>query len=183
MRAAFSTWLLQDLHSAEHAKFDASSQALIELMGISMELRRGVNATSNASLSLLFFGDCREHASEMSLFFSFRQMLLVSGHCQRVSEKLLGPLTRASQHAERLARDVASGLMTKGMVLPAPPPLPSLPPLPADDLERAARHMAQCIRSQGGAWAGMLAFCEVAMVEQYLEAHPPSGATTAHGER
>ena len=184
VRAAFSTWLLQDLHSAEHAKFDASSQALIELMGISMELRRGVNATSNASLSLLFFGDCREHASEMSLFFSFRQMLLVSGHCQRVSEKLLGPLTRASQHAERLARDVASGLMTKGMVLPAPPPLPSLPPLPADDLERAARHMAQCAsvlkEELRGGHVGV--YAEVAMVEQYLEAHPPSGATTAQGE-
>ena len=73
IRNCFQTHKLQALHSEKHDKFDKTSDALIELVGIPPEKRRGTDCSTNCSAALIFMGDCREHAIEMCSFFDFWQ--------------------------------------------------------------------------------------------------------------
>lgn len=73
LRNCFQTHKLQQLHSKEHKRFDKTSDALIELFGIPADKRKGTDCSSNCSASLIFLGDCREHAIEMCAFFDFWQ--------------------------------------------------------------------------------------------------------------
>ena len=71
VRHVFQTHRLQDLQSPSHSYFDACSDALIELAGI--QQRKGTPALTNITTTLLFLGDCREHAFVMLSFFYFWQ--------------------------------------------------------------------------------------------------------------
>ena len=73
VRRCLGTHELQNLMSDTHKKFDAASNAAIELSGCPEELRRGTRSTSNISAALMFFGDCREHCSIMLAFFAVWQ--------------------------------------------------------------------------------------------------------------
>lgn len=73
IRNCFQTQKLQELHSKEHKQFDMTSDALIELVGIPVEKRKGTDCSTNCSAALIFLGDCREHAIEMCAFFDFWQ--------------------------------------------------------------------------------------------------------------
>ena len=78
IRKIFETEKLQDLHSEEHEAFDLASDAAIAMVGIPKDKRVGMECTTNCSTSLVFFGDCREHAIEMLAFFDYWQSLRAS---------------------------------------------------------------------------------------------------------
>jgi len=70
-RRCFFTEKLQDLHSEEHQKFDAASDAFIELLGIDANKRRKADSTCNVGAMMALFGDCREHAVVFCALYSF----------------------------------------------------------------------------------------------------------------
>eukprot|EP00003_Mantamonas_plastica_P010643 TRINITY_DN200_c0_g1_i1.p1 TRINITY_DN200_c0_g1~~TRINITY_DN200_c0_g1_i1.p1 ORF type:complete len:956 (+),score=300.45 TRINITY_DN200_c0_g1_i1:401-3268(+) len=77
IRACFRTKELQDLHSESHGRFDAISDAAILLSGINPKDRKGTQCITNVSASLMFFGDCREHAITLQAFFDYWQLNLL----------------------------------------------------------------------------------------------------------
>ena len=76
---------------AKRVRFDAISDAAIELVGIPRDLRRNVDCSSNCSMAMLFFGDCREHAIILTALFDFWQ--------NEVCNALLSAARAASTHA------------------------------------------------------------------------------------
>jgi len=78
VRQCFGTKRLQDLHSELHEAFDLASEGATELVGITPEMRRGMDCSTNCATALMLLGDCREHTIEMLAFYDFWQSELLN---------------------------------------------------------------------------------------------------------